>query len=205
VDDYNNSGFYYMCKHKNKKLKLDTNYRIITFKYEPSDEEIYENISERAGICFYDSADVMYYQDVIKNALTNSNNISTDESSKRMCLLDLLERSVDTNNYILDSSAIPFAKFLDMIQQIFDKTNISTDPMMYLKVLLYAYRYGCLKLINIDQPLLNNIVKNRLHLNLEKNNTDDIIFWSKVIREACFNILKIKIDDVEKFLIDTFA
>ena len=53
--------------------------------------------------------------------------------------------------------------------------------------------------------IISDLVKNKLNLNLEKNNTDDIIFWSKVIREACFNIFKIIIDNVEKFLIDTFT
>ena len=191
------SGYQYTVQEKymdrKKKLLKKKKYNLITFRYEESMKTARERLPEHGEVCFKDGSDVLYFSNLMHDVLSDGQ-IDPTLLSKRVELYQFLENNKNNGTVVLKSYALPFVKFIDHLQGIErDSKACRMDDIMYLKVSLYAHRYGCLDLINIDKTRINNFLDN------------STIKTYKAIREVCSNILETKtISNIGVMLNDMF-
>ena len=95
-----------------------------------------------------------------------------------------LEENKDSTEYIvLDAYATSFVHFIDILQG--DELDID-DDILYLEILIYAYRYGCLDLFCVDRDRINSVL----------DSATQCIYDG--IKEIYFNIRVAETDPIER-------
>jgi hypothetical protein len=116
--------------------------------------------------------------------MNTSSTLKDKDVKKRGELYAFLEENKDSTDYIvLDAYATSFVHFIDILQG--EEFDID-DDILFLEILIYAYRYGCLDLLCIDRNKINRIL----------DSATQYIYDG--IKEIYFNIRVAETDPIER-------
>jgi hypothetical protein len=184
-------------KYKEKKKSLSSHTLWFKFNGKTSSFLISEENCEKSmdHMRLYEIDSVQYYSSIMNQVLffelyplteemNTSSTLKDKDVKKRGELYAFLEENKDSTDYIvLDAYATSFVHFIDILQG--EEFDID-DDILYLEILIYAYRYGCLDLLCIDRNKINRIL----------DSATQYIYDG--IKEIYFNIRVAETDPIER-------